>query len=80
MGIRDLEAGTPARIWLKFAIDLAIWSLAALLAFPLRLDDPLSVPLESFLLYMFIGLFVRGAAIWWAGLPRQAWRHARTVR
>ncbi len=41
MSISDIDNRGPGRIWLKFAIDLAIWNLAALLAFPLRHRQPL---------------------------------------
>lgn len=64
----------------KFLLDLFTFTLAAVLAYVLRLADPLdaveaSVPLGSALLYTLIGLPIKGLALRHFRVSRHIWRY-----
>ncbi len=61
------------RLLEKFALDLILWSLSALVAFWLRLEYPprYSVALIA---YVLVGLPVKATLIWAFGLHRQSWK------
>ncbi len=63
-----------ANLRLKVALDVAIWTLAALIAFPLR--TPVAWPgLDRLILiYMLLGIPLHAALVVGFGLQRQVWR------
>ena len=62
------------RIFLKFAVDLVLWTLAGLLALALRLDGFPPRYWNAILFYLLLGLPVKASLIAAFGLRRQSWR------
>ncbi|HPV06348.1 MAG TPA: nucleoside-diphosphate sugar epimerase/dehydratase [Aggregatilineales bacterium] len=58
---------------IKYAIDLLLWTLAAPLAFVLRLELGVVTYLQPILLYMLTGLVIKGLVLHFYLLHRQAW-------
>jgi len=71
--VTELEP-KPGRPWKKFVADLALWSVAAWLAFPLRQPQNWSEAGWSIPLYLALTLPIRGLLIAAFGLHRQSWR------
>ena len=69
------HAEAPIRVPWKYAVDVAVWTVAAVIAYLLRIPDPWP-PSTPFLIYLAINLPVTAVTIWAFGLPRQAWRQA----
>ncbi len=61
---------------LKFAVDLALWVLAGLLALALRFDGFPPRYLKAIFFYLLIGLPVKATFVAAFGLYRQSWRSA----
>lgn len=59
---------------LKFLIDLALWVLAGIIAFFLRIDNPLPLYTELIVGYSLLGMGIKGLIILWSGYHRQSWR------
>jgi FlaA1/EpsC-like NDP-sugar epimerase len=66
------------RPYLKFGIDLALWSISAPLAFWLRLDTRWLYDASLIAEYTLIGLVIKAALIYLLHLHRQSW-HRVTV-
>ena len=63
------------RVWLrvKLAIDLAIWTGAALVAFPLRAPNRIGEMWVLIPLYALAGMSIKAIVLLAFGLPRQVW-------
>ncbi len=63
------------RVWLrvKLAIDLAIWTGAALVAFPLRAPNRIEEMWVLIPLYALAGMSIKAIVLLAFGLPRQVW-------
>ena len=57
----------------KFAIDLALWTVATPLAFLLRLETSVPEFLGGVGVLLAVGVPLKAAAIWGLGLPRRSW-------
>ena len=57
----------------KFAIDLALWTVATPLAFLLRLETSVPEFLGGVGVLLAVGIPLKAAAIWGLGLPRRSW-------
>ncbi|GAB5534171.1 MAG: nucleoside-diphosphate sugar epimerase/dehydratase [Rubricoccaceae bacterium] len=62
-----------SRYQAKFAIDLALWTSATLIAFVLRLESSVSGFSEGIALTLAIGIPLKAAAIWVLRLPNRSW-------
>lgn len=62
-----------SRIRQKLCIDLALWGLAAPIAFLLRLEQSWVNYTQALLIYGVIGLFIKALLIYTFGLHRQVW-------
>lgn len=60
--------------WAKYAIDVAVWTSAAPLAFVLRLDGDLSAFVPGLLLYTAVGLVLKAIAVEALALHLRPWR------
>jgi len=58
----------------KYALDLFLWTLAAPIAFWLRVENPWSQYRDALIAYTFLGLPVKALLIFAFGLYRQSWR------
>lgn len=60
--------------YLKFGVDVALWSLAAPLAFWLRLENPWEQYQDALAAYTILGIPLKALMIWAFGFHRQSWR------
>ena len=60
--------------YIKFGVDVALWSLAAPLAFWLRLENPWARYQDALVAYTILGIPLKALMIWAFGFHRQSWR------
>lgn len=65
--------------YIKFGVDVALWSLAAPLAFWLRLENPWERYQDALAAYTILGIPLKALMIWAFGFHRQSW-HGVGVR
>ncbi|HTG48186.1 MAG TPA: nucleoside-diphosphate sugar epimerase/dehydratase [Actinomycetota bacterium] len=72
---RSVHDSPKGRFWFraKFATDLTIWTLAALVAFPLRAPNRIGEMWTLIPLYALAGMSIKAVLLLAFGLPRQAW-------
>jgi FlaA1/EpsC-like NDP-sugar epimerase len=73
MDVHAGKAGT-ARLGVKFASDLAVWTLAAVIAFQLRVPNRWIEFVHLIAWYALVGVLVKVPLIVGFGLYRQVWR------
>lgn len=76
MGVAPLRFPSTAarRFAAKFAIDLALWTIASPIAFALRLEDRFRESLGLVALYTLVAVPIGAVAIYGFDLHRQTWR------
>ncbi|MBN1429857.1 MAG: polysaccharide biosynthesis protein [Anaerolineae bacterium] len=58
---------------IKFILDTALWTLAAPLAFLLRLEENFGTFLQAAIVYTIVGAVIKAVVIKYYGLHRQSW-------
>lgn len=59
--------------YIKFGVDVALWGLAAPLAFWLRLENPWARYQDALAAYTILGIPLKALMIWAFGFHRQSW-------
>ena len=65
--------GSRRRVWIKYALDLALWVLATPLAFLLRLDVDAFAYSDAIIVLLLIGFPVKALAVYAMHLPWRSW-------
>jgi FlaA1/EpsC-like NDP-sugar epimerase len=60
--------------WAKFGLDVGLWTIAGVLAFPLRIFDGFAEEPETIVGYAMVSLAVGAIVVFAFGLQRQSWR------